>query len=1300
MNFLERQPLIVEQKSPDGSILQRIFIYTHLPKKVRTAVEHRESKAHDGVLKEYFGERWEQYVPSLKVGTIGGDEDELKEIEALLYAAEGPTEERAAEVRDATIAATQRVIFDRPLFPEDNLVELKEKLALITNIPVYRMFIRFSRVSTSFARSMTHQFLFGGVQQAITAEDDTADLYGLAVDNTFYANRTDTRVVANDDKLLLSNFKDPLMLVDLFDLKRSIAAVGDDLPALLESAHARERLYYAHVRKYFPYLSPETFNDYLRDEASLGRYPRLARSWTRLGAKYAAQDVLMQELYARTTKPAAFEINITRAFVVYQMLVHQIASSEKIVNVRNLFDRFATDPTYYGARVKISQKDSADSRVREFNVYKYHKSALIEGLPRVDDERIQPPEAARAHDRVTIYAKTNGLVHVIMVTDRGMVFVVSNWPDNSNSSFEQLLERVGELVRPVATLVEAQRSYIFQTQVAAIEVRPLGAANSRILSMNISLTWRRASSARDLLELRKTTDAMVTAGMFTYANVQIPDQINGKLSKGAQDYISAFVIRGVEVEDYYQYLTIPSYWDRWAVTYEGKKLNVIRRISSMLFNIAAVSAREFVFFQRVCQYLTTVMEANGSRPDESAQVRQIKKMLEVDPELYNLGKGAKLYSTIVQKKYRPEILTPEENAALKDRKYVHEYYNHTTGKPAYYRCHKSLPDLAFVPGKHPKGYCLPKCNSGIVPGTKTARVAAECHANHGSQSSRCAASERYVARYTSEYVAGKVSKLPPVLYDVFYELSERELYAQTLSNTYKQFFKLWPLEALALAQDTEIGTVVDRLIAGWDDSMFLSSVVSETLETPGDFRELLTALKAPPTGVPNYFGGWFKILVSLAETLFGVFFITFRLSGEKLSVDYSLGAREAYGRGAGQYLVALYINNQSELTNNARLVQYNGFMQTASSPLVKRVMELQDKERGFAVTRALADKLLTGHGYKPVAKFVRRGLVYAVLYEKKREFFYCSTDKHAPSADGVPVRFEPFDRREYLLRPRKVLELVNELTDSAPLAQVLLVDKLIGFQFMGYYYWCSDGDALPDMRSETLLYEPYEVNQAIHKKAKPAFDPTLANRTEYSNRSYFLFKLHVVSQLLNKKDKKVREQVKSAVDAGPTHSEVLSVVARAIPYASDVLAFRVLYNGYVNKKLTREQLFKMLDETSFEFDNKLTREYSDSPQLESTVRKVVAATVVTGELPSDPPTFPNSMVLCKGKDAAGYCEGGKLRVAPADLEPFTELLLAEVRDRMLFAYNLASLPAGVVVNPFRFESRPGEIIRVRAVEGE
>ena len=98
----------------------------------------------------------------------------------------------------------------------------------------------------------------------------------------------------------------------------------------------------------------------------------------------------------------------------------------------------------------------------------------------------------------------------------------------------------------------------------------------------------------------------------------------------------------------------------------------------------------------------------------------------IDPILFRAKITSDGYSRICQKKFQPISTTKDNPKAV-------EYYNFTFDKPEYYTCpSKDAPHLGFIQGKHEKGYCLPCCRKKEQPDEQNVRL--NCISNESTES--------------------------------------------------------------------------------------------------------------------------------------------------------------------------------------------------------------------------------------------------------------------------------------------------------------------------------------------------------------------------------------------------------------------------------------------------------------------------------------------------------------------------------------------------------------------------------------
>ena len=114
----------------------------------------------------------------------------------------------------------------------------------------------------------------------------------------------------------------------------------------------------------------------------------------------------------------------------------------------------------------------------------------------------------------------------------------------------------------------------------------------------------------------------------------------------------------------------------------------------------------------------------------------------VDPVLFRLKLTSDGYSRICQRKFQPVASTSDNKKAV-------EYYNFTFQRPEYYTCpSKDAPVLGFIQGKHEQGYCLPCCRKMPQPNHK--EIKESCMTNESVKKSN-------ISTYKIEYPIIEIS---------------------------------------------------------------------------------------------------------------------------------------------------------------------------------------------------------------------------------------------------------------------------------------------------------------------------------------------------------------------------------------------------------------------------------------------------------------------------------------------------------------------------------------------------------------
>lgn len=256
-----------------------------------------------------------------------------------------------------------------------------------------------------------------------------------------------------------------------------------------------------------------------------------------------------------------------------------------------------------------------------------------------------------------------------------------------------------------------------------------------------------------------------------------------------------------------QYLASKNFFDTYtseAKNYEtyilGKKyFNIFDQTQSVSIEVSGISYQDLMWIYEFFAYATfisadpnldaaqTVDQNNTFASDastsgsltKSRRILKSKKFLEAlktnDPLLFGFKKVYGLpdiYSTKCQKARQPIPLASDQQPSSADNNVI-KYWNFTRNVPQFYTCPTSeYPNIHFITGIHPRGFCLPCCgkksSDQII---KKQEIYQKCMEEKKYDTTSTDAQRddgnRYVRQYGPNLLAGKIMFLPPLLNNLF-----------------------------------------------------------------------------------------------------------------------------------------------------------------------------------------------------------------------------------------------------------------------------------------------------------------------------------------------------------------------------------------------------------------------------------------------------------------------------------------------------------------------------------------------------
>lgn len=667
------------------------------------------------------------------------------------------------------------IVKDVTIYEYDRVYEMMQKISLVTNIPYYRLHADY--IDETGHPTTTYRLFAGGPYDtsllsyshgnSIKVFDGTSDGHrGLYVDKYIYDIRHDARVYVLDTFRIARGIR-YVIIADLNEVL--VSATFDD-------KYTTELTYYGLVLKYFPAITLEVFNEYIRSETALShKFPELAIPPSHLRARFAAEKTVIKAI-SREKRHDDILTSISRCLVSF--------SAPGPLNLRNIFDAISTTPRAttletYIPEVHYFVKDGATTTIFS----KIHHGVKQRGLPNQQllkqGVTVVIARSTPGHDPIYVSFLANGRVYVKM-----------SFAEEDFVVFDD-----------VPSLVKKYTGHVFGNVdaigVKASPVGPIDTTSMSFDSITANLFWKRIITESQFRELIKSFEEYVTAnllGHYDVVNLTKDSQVY-MFKKGTYQFDGTLINRVLikagkgDVTNQFAYLTNPVIRTKWMEMYSGRSITVSHRASDVSIEIEDAQAAEFELFKKIATNMLSsspITNASSSINVKNA----LSKSREQDPVLFNLKKAGYpvVYARICQKKMQPVVYQEDEYAALPDslKKKLTKYKNFTYNKPAYYMCPGSnYKHLNFIAGVHPAGYCLPCCfKTAISDKERKARLIYESCTKTFRGPDDLVSDSRHILAINKTLDPGRVGQLP----DTVKKIAPRDSYMFGVPQYYKGTF--------------------------------------------------------------------------------------------------------------------------------------------------------------------------------------------------------------------------------------------------------------------------------------------------------------------------------------------------------------------------------------------------------------------------------------------------------------------------------------------------------------------------------
>ena len=789
-------PLRIGVVSPSPSVRGRrgpptvrtVVLTGDVPAAVRRAVLRGEA----GVLSKHYGAKWRA-----KLAPLGYDEFERGGPAVAAVELTGGDDALAFSAEDLRPAATRtaavRAYDAAPwiVYPDDTLDDLRRKVCVATGVPPFRQCLVWWTGSSYAA------------PYRVACDGESIDVDPRAFASAYRQLRTHADAAAQEsDAMVAENVEvlgfplDGKMLrgaraIEPLDLSLRIEAVpftqaggpvvwvfdaeewvGPRRTQLAAAGVENPMVRNAFIEKFWPMLAL-VWTEFLRDPAGIAQtYPPLAPSTdsleTSLREEAAALDNESREIegaLAREAKSRKLATSIRTA-------LFRADTGARACDVQKLFNLLRLSPLVVAARVEYTQ---------------YGTKVAAEKVYGVPDLRVLWPAALAAQARgaavivAVLTSETGSAAHAtleqeqsrylfIRIDAEGSLLVRATFAEDTERSINTLDKFVNDHLTPgLAALYDARAAL---TPAAPLLARAHAAKRGpyddllrlELLTLSARLRWIAPTTDRAFAEFRRQIERLQTAGIMAPPR-NTTAKIRGDF---AFVYLKGTLAPPLEDEregdpNGYVYLVSAEPPPQRDVV----SIEATNRLSDIAITVG--EADQILFFAAYSTLLTLFYQMQRGHwfdalPSREAGRHRLRRLQAVDPDLFNLKRhgAATVYSRICQIQYQPLAFSPEEARLLsaKERQNLTKLHNFTTGQHSYYSCpSKTAPNLNFITGKHPQGYCLPCCaKSQPSPNSPRGITAARCR--DAGRADTAAITRRRVMTFGRELEIGRLA-VPP-----------------------------------------------------------------------------------------------------------------------------------------------------------------------------------------------------------------------------------------------------------------------------------------------------------------------------------------------------------------------------------------------------------------------------------------------------------------------------------------------------------------------------------------------------------
>ena len=1366
---------IIDQ--PNSVEVKKVVFFGDIPDKLRKIINARTFDKHQEELKSYFGKRWKEKLhivyntKSIKASLMEREEMKTKFIGKTVHQGKSQTASSMARVggfefdlenetevklEDKSeiekMDYSQKVLYvtDIILFPEDTFWTLKEKIFLATGIPVYRQYV-YKRVKSSdpTLQLSAHSILISESPYMIDTKNDTELFNGIHIDKNMYNNRENLRIKTKEPyKMIDSMLTDDIYLIDLDFYRRAIT----NIESILGSSYSSDVLYFGLFKKYYPIFSKDMMINYFTNEVDVyNSYPLINTPRSKLEVKYDTEKEILLRVYNDIDSyynKFADDIELSISEINYKLL--DSYSIQNGLFIRNLVDLFPCDADHPFIECYNTKNNAKYRIIRSF---KNQDEALIEA---VLNARIY-----KVVDEVSVYFWDRKFkqLNKFSINANAVYSVTAKYLRSDNVDFSDSLENMSPYINKFIDIINKNKRLVFNPNFTMNNIPIFDKTTTVVSNVRVNVKWNSIVTQQQFAYVNEVMRKFYTAGIAEprILSTATPNIVNVRIKKGINQRVNKFFLKKrVEVKDYYIIYHDVKSSDIWNNRYGGKHINIENNLTDITFEFINIADREFV---RVINYMLCVIDEVSTKStaikkdtiikdiDQTSKKGAMKKMKSLDPKLYNFSVSgtnkAVKYSRICQKKFRPvNIYTKEEFDLMpKERKdKLHQFINYTTGDPVWYECPKSLPYFGFITGKHPAGYCLPKCKLSETEGAKNKAVKEACTSKFSFDNKVTSSG---MLKFGKTLAIGKVGFLHEKIYEMVNMLTgnnDIHLFIKSVNPNYAGVLGSKIIccfaEQLGVSEQTVLNDCLTYAVKHKMDHVVgvITEMLSGESKVIDDMTNVFTELLQQVYDVHIIY---INTVISTQNEILNsqnstVYFNMSQSCSAYLSKSKNIRV-VIIQRLYGNMYPVLYAENKLNKTSNELFASkisadkqnkevefivgnYIGVFDSESivvdllhKAMIKKIINI-DKElqnKGF-IYNALKEKMTN------YTKYISGGKIKYLVTKGKSALCIGVSDSVNIVENGIEECHDVFTRKDYDLPFSKLAEFLSHFrlppvaiivlkNDIYNFDKILDDDTAIGLKINNITCWFNDTKVskvksqYPEADAMAILFDPSEVNNAIAKRHKPKHTYMKdIESTYYDMYIYMLLKYEVYKYILQTRNLVLRRRLLESAGNKEFIDEMNSLKQTN---RDDYHKIMNVFNNSSNIEVNLNRILLSLDvEYVIDIWSRLS-----SDEVRKKVEDILNKIVKLVDSPSGKINnvivsyieYKNNKVENIKHEEDVFYVNNNIKVLKDRYKDYVDNITNDIKNKLLFTYEMNNFNIFFVINYFHFTPIPGTTVHIQ-----